>query len=81
MYEQCHACGSISGVYLQLCDDCMTELNKLKAEIEELRDELDLEKVRCPRCGGFWFVPKQLFGDPRFDCPHCAEKQEGKADV
>ena len=27
--DVCHKCGSISGVYLQVCDDCMTRFNKL----------------------------------------------------
>ena len=28
----CHCCGSIDGVYYDLCDDCMTKLNKLLAK-------------------------------------------------
>lgn len=27
--DACHKCGSASGVYLQVCDDCMTRLNGL----------------------------------------------------
>lgn len=29
--DTCHKCGSVSGVYLQLCDDCMTQFNNLDA--------------------------------------------------
>jgi hypothetical protein len=29
--NDCHKCGSLSGVYLQICDDCMTQFNKLSA--------------------------------------------------
>lgn len=38
MIEQCHKCQSLSGVYLQICDDCMTRFNKLD-EIEKLLRE------------------------------------------
>lgn len=27
--DVCHKCGSISGVYLQVCDGCMTHFNKV----------------------------------------------------
>lgn len=27
--SNCHKCGSLSGVYLQICDDCITQFNKL----------------------------------------------------
>lgn len=30
--DVCHCCGSISGVYLSICDNCMTRLNRLEAE-------------------------------------------------
>lgn len=28
----CHTCGSQSGVYLAMCDDCVTKFNQLLAE-------------------------------------------------
>lgn len=30
-YSVCHKCGSVSGVYLEVCDDCMTRFNKVDA--------------------------------------------------
>ena len=47
------------------------ECERLRSELVKVYDAIGSEKVRCPRCGGYWFVPKQLWGDPRFDCPHC----------
>lgn len=30
--EQCASCDSISGVYYSLCDNCMTQFNRLRAQ-------------------------------------------------
>ena len=37
---QCNACGSISGVYYEVCDECVTRLNRLQAENEELLERV-----------------------------------------
>ena len=38
-------------------------------------------QVRCPSCGGCWYVPSQCVGDPMFDCPFCRESlKEAKHD-
>lgn len=34
-HDMCHKCGSISGVYYNLCDDCMTRFNRLEASDTE----------------------------------------------
>lgn len=31
VHDICHKCGSVSGVYLQVCDACMTRFNRLDA--------------------------------------------------
>lgn len=41
----CHACGSQSGVYLQICDDCMTKFNQLKADNEALRNGVPIGPI------------------------------------
>jgi len=51
------------------CPACETK--RLRAELVKVYDAVGSSKVRCPRCGGTWFVPDQFHGDPRFDCPHC----------
>ena len=33
-------------------------------------------QVRCPSCGGCWYVPSQCVGDPMFDCPFCREARD-----
>ena len=45
--RDCHKCGSISGVYYDLCDDCMTKLNVLEARVKELEEgrPTDLEEA------------------------------------
>ena len=35
--DQCHKCNSISGVYLQICDHCMTKLNILEQKTNNER--------------------------------------------
>ena len=30
--QRCHGCGSLSGVYFQVCDDCMTDMNRRSSE-------------------------------------------------
>lgn len=30
--QRCHGCGSLSGVYYQVCDDCMTEMKRESIE-------------------------------------------------
>ena len=48
--SECHKCGSISGVYYDLCDACMTRLNMLEARVKEL-EEMILDLGHCPICG------------------------------
>jgi hypothetical protein len=52
-------------------EELEAENARLRAELVKIYDAVGSEKVSCPRCGGKWFVPKQFWGDPRFDCPHC----------
>ena len=47
----CHKCGSISGVYLHICDDCMTRLNRLDSvDRPESIDSTRVSKARAERC-------------------------------
>ena len=32
--SECHKCGSLSGVYLEVCDSCMTKLNRIDVREE-----------------------------------------------
>lgn len=38
--SECHSCGSISGVYLQMCDDCVTRFNQQEAELNHFKTQL-----------------------------------------
>ena len=72
---------------LRAIEDSQGCIDKLRAELAKVYDAIGSTKYVCPRCGGRWFVPDALVGDPRFDCPHCegsisdgeikAEKDEG----
>ena len=49
MINTCHKCKSISGVYYDLCDDCMTRFNKLEKEVEGLEFDLLEEHTKVVR--------------------------------
>ena len=52
----------------------LVEVERLRSELVKVYDAVGSRKVVCPTCGCKWFVPDQLKGDPRFDCPQCAEE-------
>ena len=46
----CHKCGSVSGVYLQICDDCITRFNRIDSNQSESIDLTRVSKARAERC-------------------------------
>jgi len=61
----------MSAVCVEL-EQAKQEIERLRVELVKVYDAIGSKRECCLRCGGHWFVPTQLRGDPRFDCPHCA---------
>jgi hypothetical protein len=46
----CHQCGSVSGVYLQICDNCMTKFNRIAEDNSEQMESCGASSTRAKRC-------------------------------